>query len=80
LTVFIDAEGLPELARFMEISPKIATRAARLAVNQTAERKGLKLARDAMLAQVAFPRGYFNEADRSGQNGSASRTGRPIRA
>jgi hypothetical protein len=40
LTVFIDAEGLPELARFMEISPKIATRAARLAVNQTAERRG----------------------------------------
>jgi hypothetical protein len=67
LTVFIDAEGLPELARFMEISPKIATRAARIAVNQTAERKGLKLARDAMLTQVAFPRGYFNEADRSGQ-------------
>jgi hypothetical protein len=30
LTVFIDAEGLPELARFMEISPKIATRAARI--------------------------------------------------
>jgi hypothetical protein len=67
LTVFIDAEGLPELARFMEISPKIATRAARLAINQTAERRGLKLAQEAMLAQVAFPKGYFNEIDRSGE-------------
>lgn len=67
MTVLIEAEGIPELARYMEIAPKIATRAARLAVNQTAERKGIKLAQEAMLAQIAFPRGYFNEIDRSGQ-------------
>jgi hypothetical protein len=36
-------------------------------VNQTAERRGLKMAREAMLAQVAFPRGYLTETARSGE-------------
>lgn len=63
MTVYIEAQGLPELARYMDLAPKAATRAARLAINQTAERQGLKLAKDAMLAQVAFPRGYFSETD-----------------
>lgn len=55
------------MKRHFEIAPTIAARAARLAINQTAERKGLKLARDAMLAQVAFPSGYLNETARGGQ-------------
>lgn len=61
--IFIEAVGLSDFAKYMEIAPKEATTAARIAINQTTERKGLKLARDAMLAQVAFPRGYFNETD-----------------
>jgi hypothetical protein len=67
LTVLIDVEGLAEFKRTFEIAPEIANKAARIAINQTAERKGLKLARDAMLAQIAFPTGYLNETAKSGQ-------------
>ena len=63
MTVLLEVSGIPEFARLSELAPKIATRAARLAINQTTERKGLKMARDAMQAQVHFPRGYFNETD-----------------
>jgi len=63
LTLLFDMEGLPEFAKYVELAPKVATRAAKLAINQTTERKGLKLAREAMQAQVNFPRGYFNEID-----------------
>lgn len=58
--MFIDAIGLTEAEKYFERSPLIARRAARLSINQTAERRGLKAARDAMLSQVAFPPGYLS--------------------
>lgn len=58
--MFIDAIGLVETQRYFEQAPEIARRSARLAINQVAERVGLKAARDAMLAQVAFPPGYLS--------------------
>lgn len=58
--MFIDAVGLIEAQIYFEQAPARARRAARLAINQTTERKGLKYARDAMLAQVAFPSGYLS--------------------
>lgn len=59
MTTFIDAIGLPYWQDYFDRAPRIARRAARLAINDSAERKGLKLARDAMLAQVNFPSGYL---------------------
>ena len=67
MTVLVEVTGLAQLERDMQIAPAIATRAARIAINQTAERKGLKLAREAMLAQVAFPSGYLQEVSRGGE-------------
>lgn len=60
MTVFVDAFGLRDFDRYVAMGSATANRAARLAINDTAERKGLKLARDAMIAQVAFPAGYLN--------------------
>lgn len=59
MTVFIEATGLKEYARYLEQFPVITPRAARIALNQTAERKGLKLSRERMLQQVAFSSGYL---------------------
>lgn len=59
MTVFIETSGLKDYVRYLEQFPVITPRAAKLALNQTAERKGLKLARERMLDQVAFPSGYL---------------------
>jgi hypothetical protein len=59
MTVFIDALGIKNYERFLETFPEITPRAASMALNQTAERKGLKLAREKMVQQVAFPTGYL---------------------
>lgn len=59
MTVFIDALGIKSYARYLEAFPEITPRAASMALNQTSERKGLKLAREKMLEQVAFPTGYL---------------------
>lgn len=59
MTVFIEASGLENYAKYLETFPEITERAASMALNQTTERKGLKLARDKMLEQVAFPTGYL---------------------
>lgn len=60
VTAFIDAYGLRELGHYFDRAPVIARRAAKFAINDTTERKGLKLARDAMLTQVNWPGGYLN--------------------
>jgi hypothetical protein len=59
VTVFIEASGIKEYARYLEQFPDIVPRAASMSLNQTAERKGLKLARERMVEQVAFPSGYL---------------------
>lgn len=59
MTVFVDAVGLDKYKHLFDQAPKVANTAAKLAVNQTAERKGLKLARNAMLQQVAWPSRYL---------------------
>jgi hypothetical protein len=59
MTVFIETSGIRDYIRYLEQFPVIVPRAAKLALNQTAERKGLKLSRERMIAQVAFPTGYL---------------------
>lgn len=60
MSTVITASALVDVARFFETSPKISTEAARIAINQTARRGGLKLLRAEILDQVAFPAGYLN--------------------
>jgi hypothetical protein len=67
MTVIIDATGLREYSRYLKMLPEIAPRAAMLAINQTAERQGLTMAREAMLSEVAFPVGYLSGSDGIGQ-------------
>lgn len=59
--IALTVSGLPDFQRFFDDEPVIARRAARLAINQATERVGLKQARDAMLQQVAWPKGYLTE-------------------
>jgi hypothetical protein len=61
MTVFMDAIGIDSFQRYIDRAPAAAQRAARMAINDTAKRKGLPLAREAMLAQVAWPSGYLND-------------------
>lgn len=59
MTVFIETSGIRDYIRYLEQFPTIVPRAASMALNQTAQRKGLKLSRERMVAQVAFPTGYL---------------------
>lgn len=66
MTIFLDAIGLDSWQRYFDGAPQIARQAAKLAINDTAQRRGLKAARDEMLKQVAWPRGYLNDPTRFG--------------
>jgi hypothetical protein len=66
MTIQIVADGLDDFSRFLALVPDVARRAATLAVNQTAERKGIKALRQQMEEEVAFPKGYLNDRRRFG--------------
>lgn len=53
-------EALEEARSYFEEFPTLARTAARLAINQVADRQGRKLLMDDMLSQVAWPRSYLN--------------------
>ena len=53
-------EALEEARSYFEEFPTIARTAARLSINQVADRQGRKLLIDEMLSQVAWPRGYLD--------------------
>lgn len=53
------AEGLDGLEAYFERMPGVANQAASLAINDTSRRSALKLARDEIYSQVAFPTGYL---------------------
>lgn len=65
MTVTTELEGLDDAVLYFESAPKIAARAARLAINDTISRKGLKVIQNEMLDQVNFPKGYL-KGDRLG--------------
>lgn len=57
--IFIDASVLGSVLRNLEeITPMVQT-SARIAINDTMERKGMALLRDKIQEQTAFPPGYF---------------------
>lgn len=58
-------EGIAGAAEFFAKIPEVTNKAARLAINQVAQRGGLKLARDSIMDEIAFPKDYLT-ADRLG--------------
>lgn len=65
MNVYAEFDGLGEAAEFFQRLPGLNAKAARLAINQTAQRGGLDLARTSILDDIAFPKDYLN-ADRLG--------------
>lgn len=61
----IDAEGLADFASFFRGAPEKTTQAARLAINQIADRIAVPLSREEIQRQVNFPLGYLDD-DRLG--------------
>lgn len=61
----ITAIDLASVKNFLDSRPEIARRAARLAINDTTQRKAIPSFRKSMQDQVAFPAGYLSE-DRFG--------------
>lgn len=57
----LSLEGVDRVEDYFDRFPTIANKAARLAINTIATRQGLKLSKDAMQEEVAFPRGYLND-------------------
>ncbi len=66
MSATIEVSGLVGIERFLTLAPKAAVEAQRIAINQTAERKGIKALRDAMQDEVAFPAGYLTDPKRFG--------------
>lgn len=65
MTIKVAVDALKETIDFFERMPEVANQAASLAINQVAQRKGLRLAQDAIYDQIAFPRDYL-KGDRLG--------------
>lgn len=59
--IFFTTSGVTDWKKYFEQLPDIARTSARLAINQTAERRAIPLAREMMLSQVAWPTGYLTE-------------------
>lgn len=53
------AQTILDVADFFKRLPAEADRAAQLAINTVANRSGLKMARDEILNQIAFPKDYL---------------------
>lgn len=66
MTVRIETKGLTEIERYMSLAPRATTTSIRVAINQVAQRTGIRTLRDAMEEEVAFPKGYLNDARRFG--------------
>lgn len=72
MTVEVDLSGIARMAEYFEEAPRIARQAASMAINQTADRVGVRQSRTAMLRQTAFPAGYLNDPERFGLRKSAN--------
>lgn len=69
----VTADALPDLELFMSRLPDRTTQAARMALNDVAGGRGLKLLREAVEAEVDFPKGYVDK-EKLGQREKATNT------
>lgn len=65
MNVYAEFDGLADAGDFFKRMPQVNAKAARIAINQVAQRGGLDLARTSILDEIAFPKGYLND-DRLG--------------
>ena len=59
MTVVSEFDALGDAEDYFKRMPGRSKKAARLAINQTISRAGMKLVQDEMYEQVAFPKGYL---------------------
>lgn len=62
----LEVSGLVGLERYLALCEREARTSMRIALNQTAERKGLTAIREAMEEEIAFPAGYLRDRKRLG--------------
>lgn len=62
----ITAIGIKDFQDYLEDRPEIVRRSARLAINDTAERKAVPQFRKSMQEQVSFPASYLRDPSRFG--------------
>lgn len=68
----IEALALKDLDQFLVVAESAARPAAAMAMNDVTGGKGLKIYRQGMTAQIAFPPGYLDDKERFGQTGFAT--------
>lgn len=68
------ADSLEDLEKYFLQAPKAADRAMRLAINQSVQRSGMKMARAEIMKQVGFKSDYLNDPSRLGVTKLASDT------
>lgn len=59
MSVYLSVDGLLDFSDYIKRFGDAVPECARMALNQTAERGAIPLARDEMTSQVAFPQGYL---------------------
>ena len=64
MSIEVDLTDVRDLSDYFARAPEAARKAARLALNQVADRTGLKKSRALMREQVAFPAGYLEDPTR----------------
>jgi len=60
------ADSLLDAVEFFQRLPRVAEQSAQLAINDVARRGGMKLIRDQILDEIAFPKEYLKNPDRLG--------------
>lgn len=60
------ADGFAAMERYLTSFPERARTSASLAINQTAQRKGMQAIREDMRGKIAFPPGYLEDRTRLG--------------
>lgn len=72
MSTFVTADALDGLAHLFETMPDTSRRAARLAINQVANRSAIRDISNEIYSQVMFPQGYLSLPDRLGVTKNAT--------
>lgn len=56
----LEIAALDGLVSYMQAIPEVSNKAASMAINQVAQRGGMRLIRDDILDQIAFPKDYLS--------------------